>query len=44
MGGKLGIGAAFPALSLNLLDRGPVEVPADMPGPWKVVLFYRGHW
>ena len=44
MGEKLGIGAAFPTLSLNLLDRGPVEAPADMPGAWKVVLFYRGHW
>ena len=44
MGGKLGIGAAFPTLSLKLLDRGPVEAPADLPGGWKVVLFYRGHW
>ena len=44
MSEKLGIGAAFPTLSLTLLDRRPAEVPADMPGPWKVVLFYRGHW
>ena len=44
MSEKLGIGAAFPTLSLTLLDQGPAEVPADMPGPWKVVLFYRGHW
>jgi len=44
MGEKLGIGASFPALSLTVLDRGPVSVPSGMPGGWKAVLFYRGHW
>ncbi|MCY4230409.1 MAG: hypothetical protein OXF26_05890 [Alphaproteobacteria bacterium] len=44
MGEKLGIGAAFPALSLTLLDQGLAKLPACMPGAWKVVLFYRGHW
>lgn len=41
---KLGIGAAFPSLTLNLVSGGTLDVPQGMGGGYKVVLFYRGHW
>ncbi len=44
MADKLGIGAAFPSLSLDLADGGQLEVPAGLGSGYKVVLFYRGHW
>lgn len=44
MAEKLGIGAAFPPLNLDLADGGQLEVPAGLGSGYKVVLFYRGHW
>ena len=44
MAEKLGIGAAFPSLSLNLVDGSTLDVPEGLGSGYKVVLFYRGHW
>ena len=44
MAGKLGIGAAFPRMTVNLVKGGSVELPAGMGGKYNVILFYRGHW
>lgn len=44
MADKLGIGADFPTLSLNLVGGGMLELPAGLDGNYKVILFYRGHW
>jgi len=44
MAEKLGIGAAFPSLTLDVTDGGTLEVPAGLGSGYKVILFYRGHW
>lgn len=44
MSEKLGIGSAFPSLTLNLVDGGTLNVPGGLDTDWKVILFYRGHW
>jgi hypothetical protein len=44
MAEKLGIGAAFPSLTLDLVDGRSLTVPDDLDARYKVVLFYRGHW
>lgn len=41
---KLGIGATFPSLTLNLVDGGTLEVPGGLDAKYRVILFYRGHW
>ena len=41
---KLDAGDMFPAMSLNLVGGGTVNVPADFDSPFSIVLFYRGHW
>ena len=44
MAEKLGIGAAFPALPLKLVDGRSVTIPDQLDGRYRVILFYRGHW
>lgn len=44
MSSKLGIGAVFPDVSLNLVDGSELAVPGGLDGKYKIVLFYRGHW
>ncbi|MCY3827928.1 MAG: hypothetical protein OXF89_02215 [Rhodospirillaceae bacterium] len=44
MGEKLGIGATFPDLSIDLVDGGSMRLPDDLSGKYRVILFYRGHW
>jgi len=44
MAAKLGPGDAFPAMSLNLVGGGSINLPGDLDGRFNIVLFYRGHW
>ncbi len=44
MTNKLGIGVAFPSLSIATTDGGSMRLPDGMAGKYKVILFYRGHW
>lgn len=44
MAEKLNAGAAFPRLTLQLVDGRSVTLPDGVDGRYKVVLFYRGHW
>ena len=41
---KLGIGAVFPDMTINLVGGGTIRLPADLDAKYRVVLFYRGHW
>lgn len=44
MAEKLGIGDAFPNLTLNLVDGTTLALPDGMDAKYRIVLFYRGHW
>jgi len=44
MAEKLGAGDAFPAMTLDLVDGGKLELPGGLDARYKVILFYRGHW
>jgi peroxiredoxin len=44
MGDKLQQGERFPALTLKQVDGTTVKFPAEMPGRYAALLFYRGHW
>jgi hypothetical protein len=44
MAEKLNTGAAFPKMSLNLVDGSSIDLPAGLGGRYNVILFYRGHW
>ena len=41
---KLTTGDDFPNLTLNLTDRGTLELPRDIDTKFGIVLFYRGYW
>ena len=41
---KLGIGARFPSLRLTLVDGATLDLPEGLDAPYRVILFYRGHW
>ena len=41
---KLGIGATFPKITLNLVDGSTLNLPDVMNAKYSVILFYRGHW
>ena len=41
---KLGIGATFPNLTLNLLEGNPLHLPDGLDAKYRIILFYRGHW
>jgi len=44
MGQKLGIGDAFPDVTLQLVGGASISLPRELTTPYAVVLFYRGHW
>jgi hypothetical protein len=44
MGEMLQQGSRFPQLTLKLVDGGTILLPAEAPGRYTAVLFYRGHW
>lgn len=44
MSDKLGIGSAFPSMTLNLVDGGTLDLPDGLGNGYRVILFYRGHW
>ncbi len=44
MAEKLGIGAAFPGMKIQLVDGGMLELPHGIDAKYTVALFYRGHW
>jgi hypothetical protein len=44
MGEKLDQGKRFPSLTLKLAEGGAVKLPAEMPGRYAALLFFRGHW
>ncbi|MEM7777387.1 MAG: hypothetical protein AAF732_17440 [Pseudomonadota bacterium] len=44
MAEKLGIGATFPAMTINLVDGGTLDLPDGLTTGYKLILFYRGHW
>ena len=44
MAEKLDGGDTFPAISVELVGGGTVNLPGDLEGDYNVVLFYRGHW
>ena len=44
MAEKLGIGASFPTLQLDLVGGGTLSLPDGLDASYKVILFYRGHW
>ena len=41
---KLRIGDAFPALKVNLVNGGTLELPGGLAAKYNVVVFFRGHW
>ena len=41
---KLGIGATFPNLTLNLVGGGTLDLPSGLDAKYRIILFYRGHW
>jgi hypothetical protein len=44
MAEKLGIGAAFQKMTLNLVDGGTLDLPGGIDAKYRIILFYRGHW
>jgi hypothetical protein len=44
MAEKLGMGATFPDLAMEIVGGGSLRVPSELGGKYGVVLFYRGHW
>jgi len=44
MSDKLGIGAVFPDMKIDLAGGGAIELPHGINAKYRVVLFYRGHW
>lgn len=44
MAEKLGIGASFPQITLDLVDGNRLELPGGLGAKYKIILFYRGHW
>ena len=44
MAKKLGIGDAFPDMTLNLVDGGTLQRPGGIDAIYRIVLFDRGHW
>ena len=44
MSEKLGIGSAFPNLTIDLVGGGTLSLPDDLDAKYRVILFYRGHW
>ena len=37
-------GDRFPSMTLTLTGGETLRIPDDVPTPYAVVIFYRGHW
>lgn len=44
MSEKLGIGSAFPSMTIDLVGGGTLDLPDGLGSGYRVILFYRGHW
>jgi hypothetical protein len=44
MAEKLGIGAVFPDISVDLVGGGSIALPRGVNAKYQAILFYRGHW
>ena len=44
MATKLASGDVLPAILLQTVKHGEINLPADVGADFAVVLFYRGHW
>ena len=44
MSKKLGVGDAFPSITLDLVNGGTIDLPGGLASKYGVILFYRGHW
>ncbi len=44
MAEKLGIGSAFPDVTIDTVDGESLSIPASLDTKYKLILFYRGHW
>ncbi|HEY7713804.1 MAG TPA: hypothetical protein VIE90_04830 [Candidatus Binatia bacterium] len=44
MARQLGPGDPFPSYKVATVDRGALNIPADLTGEYAVVIFYRGVW
>ena len=44
MAEKLGAGAEFPPMSIEVVDGAPLTIPGALDSRYTIVLFYRGHW
>ncbi len=44
MAAKLRDGDAFPAMRVETVSHGTLQMPSDLKGRWAVLLFYRGWW
>ena len=43
MAEKLAIGDQMPAVTINLVDGSPLDLPAGLDARYQVILFFRGH-
>lgn len=41
---KLDAGDEFPALTIEVAGGGFLNIPGDMDGKYRIIMFYRGHW
>ena len=44
MAEKLTTGDMFPAMTLQRVGGGTLDLPNGVDAKYKIVLFYRGHW
>ena len=44
MAEKLNLLDVFPQITLGLVGGETVTLPDDIPTPYAILLFYRGHW
>jgi alkyl hydroperoxide reductase subunit AhpC len=44
MAEKLRDGDQFPAMRVNTVAHGELNLPGDLKGRWAILLFYRGWW
>lgn len=44
MSNRLNAGDVFPELSLTLIGGKQLRFPGELPGRYRIALFYRGHW
>ena len=44
MAQQLSMGDSFPEYTVDIADGTTLKIPQDLPGEYKVLLFYRGEW